>query len=191
MIVSFSFALITAFPLGILIGLSRRIGNALSGYISKLSIIPTLAIIPYVIGIAPTFKAASTFIVFTGIFWPILTWTIYGVRSFDYRYTLNSELLNLSSKQYILDVLIPGIMLSTLQGVSSGIISGFSILIAAEMLGSSEGLGYMIRYYADFLNYHYIIVGIIYLGITIFITVSIFNKIRDKILSWQSSSKKN
>lgn len=189
-VISFIFGMITAFPLGVLLGKNKRIMNALDSYIKIISPIPIIAYIPYVIAIMPGFRQASIFIIFLSVFWPILKWTIFGVYNFDTTYILNSQLLGFSKWQYLSQVLIPGMMPSVLSGVSQSISGGFAALVAAEMLGSRKGLGYNIKYYSDFLNYHQVLSGILYLGVVITFTLWIFEKINNRLLNWQQKDKK-
>lgn len=138
----------------------------------------------------PNFWLASVFVVFNGMFWPILKWTIYGVTTVDSNYIFTSESLGLSSFQYFHKVLIPAIMPSVLSGIGGSISGGFGVLIAAEMLGSSRGLGFFIKYFSNFLNYPKVLVGIIYLGLSVCIVMKLYEKLQKKILSWQTKERK-
>ena len=186
----FVIALCTGFPLGLLLACNQRVRLACSSYTKILSLIPSLAFLPYAIAAAPTFRAASIFVIFYSMFWTILNWTIRGVATFDPNYILTARLLGIPKTRYLFRVLIPGIMPSVLSGVSGCISGGFVVLIAAEMLGSSRGLGYFIKYFSMFLNYHKIIVGIIYLGISVCAVTWLYEKLQARILSWQVNERK-
>lgn len=188
--VSFIFAFALAFPLGILLSLNHRIQNIADPYVKIISLISPIAYLPYAIGLMPNFWLASVFVVFNGMFWPILKWTIYGVTTVDSNYIFTSESLGLSSFQYFHKVLIPAIMPSVLSGIGGSISGGFGVLIAAEMLGSSRGLGFFIKYFSNFLNYPKVLVGIIYLGLSVCIVMKLYEKLQKKILSWQTKERK-
>lgn len=188
--ISFSLGLVTAFPLGLLLAASSRLRSALDSYIKILSLVSPIAYIPYIIGIMPTFRAASIFVVYTGTFWPILKWTIYGALHFSGDYILTAKLLRVGGWRYYTRVLIPGIMPEVLSGVSQSLSGGFAVLVAAEMIGSREGLGFIIKYFADFLNYHQVIVGILYLGLSVCLVTGLFERIQRSILSWQVKERK-
>lgn len=187
---SFALSLVTAIPLGLLLGSSQRIRLACDPYIKVLSLVSPIAYIPYIIGLMPTFRAASLFVIFTGTFWPILKWTIYGVLSLDVNYTLTARLLRLSRPRYYLRVVVPGILPSVLSGVSQSISGGFAVLVAAEMIGSRQGLGFFIKYFADFLNYHMVLTGIIYLGISVCLVTGLYEVLQARLLSWQVKERK-
>lgn len=188
--ISFFLSLITAFPLGLLLGSFEHIRAAWEPYIKTLSLISPIAYTPYIVGIMPAFRAAQIFVVFTGTFWPILKWTIFGMSTLDKNYTLTARLLGMNQRNYYMKVVIPGIMPAVLTGINASISGGFTILVAAEIIGSRSGLGFFIKYFADFLNYHNVLAGIIYLGIAVCLVTWIYEKIQSYILSWQTNERR-
>lgn len=185
LIIGFALAFIFAFPLGLLLGSNTRLRLALDPYIKILSPISPIAYVPYIIGIMPTFRSASIFVIFAAIFWPILKWTIHGMMNLDANYLLTAKLLRLNRFTLYKKVIIPSILPHLLSGISQSISGGFAVLVAAEMIGSRNGLGFYIKYFADFLNYHKVIVGILYLGISICTITWLLDKLSKKLLSWQ------
>ena len=185
----FLLAFAVGFPLGLLLSCNRRVRLACSSYIKILSLLPSLALLPYAVAVMG-FRYASVSILFYAMFWNILQGTMRGALNFDKDYILTARLLRISRSRYVLRVLIPGIMPSVLASVSGCISGGFVVLIASEMIGSSRGLGYFIKYFAMFINYPKIMVGIIYLGITVCVVVWLFEKVQAAILSWQVNERK-
>lgn len=185
--ISFALAFGIAFPLGLVVGSSERLRKALDPYIKVIAPISPIAYIPYIIGIMPTFRAASIFVVFSGTFWPILKWTVHGVLNLDPAYPLTARLLMLPKGVYYKKVVIPGIMPAVLSGMSQSLSGGFAVLVAAEMIGSRSGLGFFIKYFADFLNYHKVLVGILYLGFSVCLVTWLFERLQARLLSWQTS----
>lgn len=190
LIESFAIAFVIALPLGLILGCKDRVRRACQSYIKILSLISPIAYLPYAIGIMPTFRAASVFVIFNAMFWSILNWTIHGVVNFDSEYILTAHLLGISKSQYLLKILLPGILPDILSGVNGCVSGGFTVLIAAEMLGSSRGLGYFIKYFASFLNYHKVLIGIIYLGLSVCFVTWLFDGVRKSLLSWQVCERK-
>ena len=187
---SFAIAFVLALPLGLILGCKDRVRRACQSYIKILSLISPIAYLPYAIGIMPTFRWASIFVICNAMFWSILNWTIHGVVNFDSDYILTSHLLGISKSKYLFKILLPGILPDILSGVNGCISGGFTVLIAAEMLGSSRGLGYFIKYFASFLNYHKVLIGIIYLGLSVCFITWLFEEMRKHLLSWQVGERK-
>lgn len=190
LIESFIIAFVIALPLGLILGCKDRARRACQSYIKILSLISPIAYLPYAIGIMPTFRAASVFVIFNAMFWSILNWTIHGVVNFDSEYILTAHLLGIPKSKYLFKILLPGILPDILSGVNGCITGGFTVLIAAEMLGSSRGLGYFIKYFASFLNYHKVLIGIIYLGLSVCFITWLFDGARNRLLSWQMCERK-
>ena len=94
-------------------------------------------------------------------------------------------MLNVSNKTMIFKIVLPAILPSVISGSSMGLSSSFGILTAAEMIGARSGLGFYVKYFADFLNYPKVIVGIIYIGIAISLVNSLFKKIEEHLLRWK------
>jgi len=178
-------ALITGITLGILIGLNERLRSALSPYIKILGGVSPIAYIPYIIGIMPTFRTTSIFVIFFGTVWVIMKWTVYGVATINPNIYTGARLGNTKKHYFILEIVLPGTMPSILEGASQAISMGFAVLIAAEMIGSRNGLGFYIKYYADFLNYPKVITGIIYLGTSICLVTFFLDQLKRVLLKWQ------
>lgn len=187
---AFVLALATAFPLGLYLGINGNARAALDPYIKTLSLISPIAYVPYVVGIMPTFRMASLVVVYTGLFWPILKWSIYGYVNLDPDFLLTSRLLGLNARQHYFKVIIPGMMPAVMTGISGGITGGFTVLISAEIIGSRFGLGFFIKYFADFMNYHKVVTGIIYLGLAAIVVSALYEKLQSTVLSWQVDEKK-
>ena len=60
-------------------GYNTRLYNAIAPFTRVLGPIPPIVFIPYVIGIMPTFKMASIFVIFVGVFWPVFRLTLHGL----------------------------------------------------------------------------------------------------------------
>ena len=179
-------ALLTGLTVGISLGLNERIRTAVNPYVKLIGGVSPIAYVPYIIGIMPTFWYASVFVIFFGTVWHVIKWTMYGIGSLDRNIYTGAKLMNVSRAHFLTGVLLPGIMPSVLEGVSQAITAGFSVLIAAEMIGSRNGLGFYIKYYADFLNYPKVITGIIYLGISICIVTWLLDRVKKRLLYWQA-----
>lgn len=190
LIQSFAIAFAIALPVGLILGCKDRARRACASYIKILSLISPIAYLPYAIGIMPTFRAASIFVIFNAMFWSILSWTMHGVVNFDGEYRLTAQLLGISKTKYLFKILLPGILPDILSGVNGCISGGFGVLIAAEMLGSSKGLGFFIKYFASFLNYHKVLIGILYLGFSVCTMTWLFECFRKRVLSWQTCERK-
>ncbi len=77
--------------------------------------------------------------------WPILFNTITGVRTVDPALLKTARSLNVGPWRLIVNVVLPGAAPAIFGGIQIGIQMAFFMLIAAEMIGASVGLGYLLH----------------------------------------------
>lgn len=208
--IGYILAIIIAIPLGVLIGYSKTIERLLSSFLNLFRPIPPLAWVPLVLAwfgissLASLFKVdiysssysllngiklSMIFIIFIGAFFPILTNTVYGIRTV--RETLIDSALTLGARDMdiLIKVLFPGAMPSIFTGLRVGLGVAWMCLISAEMLpGSIAGVGYLITHAYQVTRIDIVISGIISISIVGAVFDIIFQKIEGKYFNWQKSS---
>ena len=65
----------------------------------------------------------------------------------------SARTLNLNQSSMILHVLLPYSLPGIINSVSVSVSTSFLVLTAAEMIGATSGLGWYIKYNADFANF--------------------------------------
>ena len=183
----FCLALATAIPLGLYFGYKRRLKLAAKPFAKILGPIPPIVYIPYAIAVLPTFRAASTFIIFLGAFWPIFINTLNGVSDIDKKIMDSARMLNLSDRRMLLNVILPGSISSIMSGATIGLSFSFILLTSAEMIGATIGTGWYVKYFSDFADYPRVIVGIIFIGIVVTIITFFFDKLERYLLRWRKN----
>ncbi len=142
-----------AVPLGILMGWYKIFDFFFEPITELLRPISPLAWIP--IAIIVFGAKGPLFIIFIGVFFPVLLNTIQGVSSVDKKLIDMSKIFRATEKQLILKIIIPSSLPYILTGMRIGVGIGWMVLIAAEMITlSSAGLGYflMTMYAMGYLN---------------------------------------
>lgn len=178
-------ALATAIPAGLLVGNSRRMRNAVEPFSKVLSAIPPIVYIPYAIALLPSFDAASIFVIYSGVFWPVFVSTVAGVVNIPANLLDSAKLLHLKKFSFYWHILLPGAMPAILTGASLGLIFSFLLLTAAELIGATEGLGWYVKNYSDFADYARVITGILFIGLVITVISSIFHQIERLLLRYR------
>jgi NitT/TauT family transport system permease protein len=163
----FGLALLTAVPLGILIGTHARVRGVAEPYMRVLGPIPPIVYIPYAISLLPTFRAASIFVIFLGGFWPILGNTIHGVRAIPRTLRDSASVLGLRGPTLYLRVILPGALPSICNGANLALLFSFLMLAAAELIGSSVGIGWWVKHFSDFSDYPRVIAGLFFFGLVV------------------------
>jgi NitT/TauT family transport system permease protein/taurine transport system permease protein len=150
---------------GVVVGLNRRLAAVLepiTGFFNALSGIAWLPLAVTWFGLG---WASVTFIMFNTIFFLVFFNTLVGVRTVPRLFESAVRTLGGSRRHVILQVLIPGAMPSIVTGVRLSIGFGWRALIAAEMIATTTGLGFLIFNAQNFHQTDAILVGIITIGI--------------------------
>ena len=150
---------------GVLVGLSRRLATVLepvAGFFNSLSGIAWLPLAVTWFGLG---WASVTFIMVNTIFFLVFFNTLVGVRTVPRVFEQALRTLGGSRRHLILQVLIPGAMPSIVTGLRMSIGFGWRALIAAEMIATSTGLGFLIFNAQNFHQTDAILVGIITIGV--------------------------
>jgi NitT/TauT family transport system permease protein len=134
-------------PMGLLIGWFKTLREFLNPLISLFRNTPTLALLPVFVmffGISETSKVA---VIFWGVIWAVLINTISGVKNVDIQLVKASRSMGTSSLKLFTSVILPGSLPYIFTGMRLSATTSILILIAAEMMGASRGLGYQLYFY--------------------------------------------
>lgn len=155
-----------AIPLGLVMGRSRRLERLIDPVIELFRPISPLAWIPLAIlwfGIGETGKI---FIVFIGTFFPILLATVAGVKSIDSVLVHAGQVLGCNTPSSLfLKVVLPSALPSIVVGLRISFGTGWAAIIAAELVASRSGLGYLIANGMEILRADDVLVGMIMIGV--------------------------
>ena len=181
----FLLAAVAAIPLGLLIGLNARLGNAASYLTKFFSSIPPIVYIPYGIALLPTFRSVSVFVIFLASFWPIFAGTMSGVLNVDKRTVDSAKVLNVKKPAMLTSVILPASLPQIFLGCNQGLSVSFILLTSAEMIGARDGMGYYVKYYSDFGDYTRTITGLIVIRVVVIAVTFLFNRFQQYLLRWR------
>ena len=181
----FLLAAVAAIPLGLLIGLNARLGNAASYLTKFFSSIPPIVYIPYGIALLPTFRSVSVFVIFLASFWPIFAGTMSGVLNVDKRTVDSAKVLNVKKPAMLTSVILPASLPQIFLGCNQGLSVSFILLTSAEMIGARDSMGYYVKYYSDFGDYTRTITGLIVIGVVVIAVTFLFNRFQQYLLRWR------
>ena len=181
----FTLALLSAIPLGLILGWNARLGGAAT-YLSKFfSSIPPIVYIPYGIALLPSFRSVSVFVIFLASFWPVFAGTMSGVLHVDSKILDSAKVLNVSKPTMLLNVILPASLNQIFLGCNQGLSVSFILLTSAEMIGARDGMGYYVKYYSDFGDYTRTIVGLLVIGIVVIGVTFLVNSLQKYLLRWK------
>ena len=132
--------------LGFLMGLFVPVNKMLSSLVNILRPIPVIALIPIFIIILGIGEPANISIIIIGALWPILLNTLAGVLSVDRKLLEVAYVYRISKRKVIFKIILPSALYHILTGLRLGIGGAWVSVVAAEMIGATSGIGYMIMF---------------------------------------------
>lgn len=112
--------------------------------LQALRAVPSLAWVPLFIlwfGILETPKVA---LIAVGVFFPVYIGVAGAIASVDRKLVEVGRIFRLSQWALVRRILLPAVLPATLTALRTGLGLGFLFVVAAELMGASEGLGYLL-----------------------------------------------
>lgn len=163
--VGLAWALLIGVPLGFLLGRLRWLDAALSPTLQFLRMISPLSWMPIAVMSLGVGDRAVYFLLAFAAVWPLAMSTAAGVAQIDRRWLQLGESLAATRSEMLWHVYVPGIAAHVLTGVRLAIGILWIVLVPAEMLGVSAGLGYLILDTRDRLAYSELTAVILVIGV--------------------------
>jgi NitT/TauT family transport system permease protein len=151
-------------PLGVLTGLSKRFAKGTTPLFQFLRMVSPLSWMPIAVMVLGVGDAPVYFLLAFAAVWPMLLNTAAGVAQLDPNWLLLARSLSATRRETVLHVVLPGITAQILTGVRLAIGIIWIVLVPAEMLGVSAGLGYFILDTRDRLAYDELMAAIVLIG---------------------------
>jgi NitT/TauT family transport system permease protein len=158
------FALLVGVPAGILTGISMGFSRTTGTLFQFLRMISPLSWMPIAVMVLGVGDAPVYFLLAFAAVWPILLNTAAGVGQLDANWLLLARSLSATPWERLRRVILPAIAPHILTGVRLAIGVIWIVLVPAEMLGVSAGLGYFILDTRDRLAYHELMATILLIG---------------------------
>ncbi len=161
----FLLAVVIGVPLGLVMGYYRAMDSFLTPLFEIIRPIPPIAWIPIVILTLGIGFKAKVFIIFISAFVPCVINSYLGIKLTNPVLINVAKTFGASRWQIFRRVCIPSSMNMVFTGIRVSLSSSWSTLVAAEMLASTKGLGYMIQMGRNVIRPDIIIVGMLTIGL--------------------------
>ncbi|WP_424767903.1 ABC transporter permease [Paenibacillus sp. sgz302251] len=172
---------------GILAGLFRKFEETVDPSVQMLRTIPHLAITPLFILWFGIGEESKVLLIALGAFFPLYINTFTGIRGVDSKLFEVAKVLEFSKIKLVSKLIIPAALPSILLGLRLSIGVSWLGLVVAELMGSSEGVGYMINDARQFSRTDVVIVGILIFAIVGKLSDSFVRFLEKKMLKWRDS----
>ena len=158
-------AIVVSIPLGVAMGLSPAVSIFLTPLFRFFSVLAGIAWIPIATLWFGYGFGAITFVIFNAVFFVVTYNTLLGVASIPLPLRHAASSLGARRWTMLTQVLLPGALPNIVTGVRTGLGFAWRGLIAAEMIATNVGLGYMLFLARDFYRTEVIVFGMIVIGI--------------------------
>ena len=165
-------------PLGVCLGWRRGAFLFANPSIQMLRPVSPIAWIPFAVvifggwNVAPLgrtlFDASDTsaiFLIFLSSFFPIVTATTSAVRSIDTKYLRSAANFGVRGLPLFMRVILPAALPQILTGLRLALGIAWVVIVAAEMLGVTSGLGFQVNDSRNNLRMDYVAAAMIVIGL--------------------------
>lgn len=180
-------AIVIGVPMGILVGRVRMVREITDIPFQFLRMISPLSWMPIAVMAFATWDGAIIFLVTVAAIWPILFATAAGVRRIDPAWIKVARNLGANRVHMLTTVILPAVATDILTGIRLALGVAWVVLVPAEYLGVTSGLGYAINDARDTLEYDRLSATVVVIGVIGFALDSLCQKAISR-LNWTRTS---
>lgn len=180
-----AFGILAGFLLGVLMGWNVFIRKHILPLFQLLAPVPPPAWVPLTIILLGVGLPMQTFLIFLGVFYPVLFNTYQGIKDVDPRYIASARVFGASEFTILRKVSIPAALGSVIMGIKIGIAMGLVMLVIAEMHGGRSGIGYLLVESKEFFQISRMVVCMVVLGFAGWLLIEIMKHVELKLAQWR------
>lgn len=176
---------IPALAIGITMGLSKWTRIIVDPLIAATYPIPKSAILPLLLLIFGLGEGSKIAMVAIGVFYPVAINTTAGVLAINKTFLEVGQHFQANRWQMFRTIALPGALPLIMTGVKLGIGMGLVLIALAEMIGSTEGLGYMIWNSWELFAVEKMYAGILVIAATGFFITILLTELETVLVPWK------
>ncbi|MCX9098262.1 ABC transporter permease [Bacillus cereus] len=175
--------------LGTIVGFSTRSEQYLDSSVQMLRTVPHLAVAPLFVLWFGFGETSKVLLIADGAFFPLYVNAFLGIRGVDSKLFDVARVLEFSKRKLITKLILPAALPNLLLGARLSLGVAWVSLVVAELMGSTEGIGYMIMDARQFSNTDIVFVGIIIFAFVGKFSDSLVRLLEVKFLRWRDNFK--
>jgi sulfonate transport system permease protein len=129
---------------GMLTGASEIARRLLDPSIQALRAIPSIAWVPIFILWLGIFETSKLALIALGVFFPVYLGMLSAIQGVDRKLVEVGRVFGFAGLGIVLRITWPAVLPTWIASLRSGLGLGFMFVVAAELMGASEGLGYLL-----------------------------------------------
>ena len=143
-IAGFAFGVVAGTVLGAITGYSALTNRLVDPTLQALGAIPSIAWVPLFILWFGIFEASKIILIAVGVFFPVYLGVMGAVMSVDRKIVEVGRAFRLSGTAMVRRILLPAVMPAYVISLRAGMGLGWMFVVAAEFMGASTGLGFLL-----------------------------------------------
>ena len=182
---AFAIAVALAVPIGLLMGWNLKIRAYVLPLWQMLSAIPPPAWVPMTIIFFGIGSRMHIFLMFIGIFYPVLFNTYQGIKDTDPRYLASARVFGASEFTLLRKVYFWHAFGSIIMSLKTGVAMGLVMLLIGESYGGRMGIGYLLGQAKDYFVIPEMMVCMVILGWIGWFLIEVLKYIELKLAVWK------
>lgn len=173
--------------MGALTGYFTTLRRLLDPSLQAIRAIPSIAWVPLFILWFGIFETSKIVLIATGVFFPVYLGVSTALREVDRKIVEVGKIFRLSSFELVWRILFPAVLPSFVVSLRAGLGLGWMFVVAAEFMGASEGLGYLLVDGQQLGKPDQIIAAILAFAVIGKLSDALLVALTAPLLSWQDS----
>ena len=171
--------------LALISGLSRLGDNLVDANVQMLRFVPIIALQPLLVvwlGVGETVKIS---LIVLGVAFPVYVNTSAAMKSLDPRYRELADVVGLNRRQLVRRVVLPGALPGFLVGLRLATAIAWLLLVFAEQINATSGIGYLMTRAQVFIQTDVIVVGLVTYAVLGLLSDALVRSLERRLLRWQ------
>ena len=152
-------------PIGIIMGRSKRFRDLSNSAFQFLRMISPLSWMPIAVFVFKAWDDSIIFLIAVASVWPVMFSTAAGLAKVDPAWFKVARNLGASSIQMLTRIILPAISFDIFTGIRLALGVAWVVLVPAELLGVTSGLGYAIKDARETLAYDQLTAMVLTIGV--------------------------
>ncbi len=185
--IGFAIGVAFAVVIGSFVGYLKIAEQLMDPLIQGFRSIPSLAWVPLFILWMGIGEPSKITLIAVGVFFPVYLNIVSGIQGVDRKLIEVGKIYNFTPFQLVRKVILPASLPSFFTGIRSGLGLGWMFVVAAELMGASKGIGYLLVVGQNTYSPDLVLASIVLIAILGKLTDSALKSFEAKALHWQDS----
>ena len=184
MAVGLGLAVVTAIPLGLMMGRSRAVAAFFNPLLMVIYPVPKAALMPVIMLWLGVGDISKTLVIFLGVSLPIIYHSFQGARAVEEKMLWSGAAMGMSAGNRMLRIVLPAALPEILTGCRTGLVLALITMVTSEMIARQSGAGNILFNALDMAQYDTVFAMIIIIGAMGILLDAAFEKLRSALVKW-------